>query len=101
MFLDAVVILHRRARTPLNGSAAMNNETLIRLSRSPGKTAWLLTIASCALVVGSSVTGHPLLLTMLAVCVPLALAAAIQVTAVAPLASELLRLREEFSKPRA
>lgn len=34
-------------------------------------------------------------------CVPLAMAAAIQATAVAPLASELQRLRDEPAKSRA
>jgi hypothetical protein len=79
----------------------MSDDVLNRLARAPGVSTWLLTLLSCALAVVSVLTRDPLVVTLLAVSVPLTLTAAIQVMAVAPLAAELRRLRDELARSRA
>lgn len=76
----------------------MDERALLRLARAPARAAGIFTLLSCLLVLAAGLTGHPVLLTLLAVCVPLALTAAMQATAVAPMASELLRLRQQVGR---
>lgn len=76
----------------------MANDELSRLSRAPARSTWFLTLLSCALVVAAATTEHRIVLVLLAVSLALTMAAAIQTAAVAPLAAEILRLREQLAK---
>ena len=49
----------------------------------------------------AAITGDWVVIMLCAIAIPLAIAAAIQVTAVAPLANELIRLRDEVARLKA
>jgi hypothetical protein len=79
----------------------MTDDTLVRLSRIHRAWTPLLTLLACALVVAAGLSGHPVLLTLTCIAVALAVASAIQACAVAPLAAELLRMREQLARLRS
>jgi len=76
----------------------METERLKRLAEIHPAWAPLLMAVAVALVVAAGITRDGLLIMLVGVAVPLALVAAIQCTAVAPLAAEVLRLRSRVAE---
>lgn len=74
----------------------MNEDKLTRLASIHPAWAPVLTAVSCASLVATVFS--PILVLLAMVTIPLAIAAALQVTAVAPLARELDRLRTRVAE---
>ncbi len=79
----------------------METDRLSRLARIHPAWTPVLTLVAVALVVAAGITQNWVIVTLVGVAVPLALSAAIQSSAVAPLAEEVLRLREEIKRSQA
>ena len=79
----------------------MNEDQVTRLASIHPIWAPGLTFFSCLTVAVAAITGDWVVIMLCAIAIPLAIAAAIQVTAVAPLANELLRLRDEVARIKA
>ena len=79
----------------------MDDDKHSQLARIHPAWAPMLTILSCVVIVYACLTGDSTFLMLAVIAVPLALAASIQVSSVAPLATEVVRLREELAKLQA
>jgi hypothetical protein len=76
----------------------MIEDQVTRLARIHPIWAPGLTFFSCLTIAVAGITGDWVMLMLCAIAIPLAIAAAIQVSSVAPLATELIRLREEVAE---
>lgn len=76
----------------------MNEDQLTKLASVHPIWAPGLTFFSCLTVAVAGITGNWVVIMLCAIAIPLAIAAAIQVTAVTPLATELIRLRDEVAR---
>ncbi len=75
----------------------METDKLNQLAKVHPAWTTALTAVAVVLVVAAGITRNWMLVTLVGVVVPLALVSAIQCTAVAPLAAEVLRLRKEIA----
>jgi len=76
----------------------MNEDQVTKLARIHPIWAPGLTFFSCLTVAVAGITGDWVMVMLCAIAIPMAIAAAIQVSSVAPLATEIIRLRDEVAR---